>query len=459
MDNTFGQSGINRAQVRKTLVEKVKAAGIVGAGGAGFPTHVKINSLVDLVIANGTECEPLLSSDRLLMEQRAKDVVIGLAAVMVASGAQKGIIAIKDYYQRAGEALNQAICGHPQLSILKLGNYYPAGDEQILVYEACQKIVPEGGIPLDVGVLVQNVTTLSQVADALKDKPVTHKLVTVHGEVEKPAIINTPLGTPFSHLISLCGGSKKENWTALNGGPVMGQIAGQDGREDYVSKTTSGVIVLPEEHHAVKIKRLSPVDQLKRARSSCDGCRLCTDLCPRFLLGHRIEPHTVMRAMAYERDDHDQAILASFLCCFCGVCEFYACPCGLSPRALFQHLRQSLSDHKINNPLRQAPRDVHPVKEPRKVDAANMTRRVGVKKYDQKLATIEHPMVAPQLGIKLKQHLGAPALPLVKPGQRVQAGQLIAQIAKGQLGANIHAPLDGSVERVEQAVIFIKPGP
>ena len=199
------------------IVEKVKAAGVVGAGGAGFPTHVKIAARVDTVIANGAECEPLLHCDQHLMAAHPDEVVEGLRLVMQASGAQQGFIALKRKYRTATAALQAALKrqGADNIHFYHLENYYPAGDEFVLVYDVTGRLVPEPGLPLHVGCIVQNVGTLVNIARAQRDKPVTHRLLTVTGEVHQPKTLQVPIGTTIGQVIQWAGGATFEDFTCL----------------------------------------------------------------------------------------------------------------------------------------------------------------------------------------------------------------------------------------------------
>ncbi|TBR20999.1 MAG: hypothetical protein EPO63_09130, partial [Candidatus Nitrosotenuis sp.] len=150
------------------LIELVREAGVVGAGGAGFPTHVKLAARVDTVLANGAECEPLLYSDQFVMESHADEIVDGLRLVMRQTGATRGLLCVKEKYHDAVARFEKLIAGEKGMELFLLGNFYPSGDEQVLVYETTGRIVPEAGIPLNVGVVVQNVATLANIARAAK---------------------------------------------------------------------------------------------------------------------------------------------------------------------------------------------------------------------------------------------------------------------------------------------------
>lgn len=178
---------------KQAFIAAVKAAGIVGEGGAGFPAHVKYAADADTVIANGCECEPLLHTDQHHMLHHANEIVRAFSELMQATGAKRGVIALKKKYKEATKILTDAIGNRP-IELALLPNFYPAGDEQTLVREVTGRSVPPLGLPLMVGAVVANVGTLVSVAHALDGKPVTHKFLTVTGEVKKPGIVCVPIG-------------------------------------------------------------------------------------------------------------------------------------------------------------------------------------------------------------------------------------------------------------------------
>src|SRR5580698_11131480 len=179
-----------------TLAEKVRQAGVVGAGGGGFPTHVKIGAKADTVIANGAECEPLLHKDAVIMDDHAAELVRGMQLAMEAVGAREGVIGVKGKKKHAVEAVTEAAKG-TNVRVQLLGDYYPAGDEYDLVYNVTGKLIPPGGIPLDVGIVVNNVETFVNIAAASEGRPLTHKMLTIAGAVKSPITLKVPLGTSF----------------------------------------------------------------------------------------------------------------------------------------------------------------------------------------------------------------------------------------------------------------------
>ena len=206
------------------FITAVRDAGIVGAGGAGFPAHVKYAAAADTVIANGCECEPLLHTDQHHMEHQAQDIARALAALASATGAQRGIFALKSK-QRAVIPLVREACGLFGLEMALLDDFYPAGDEQILVRELTGRSAPPLGIPLQVGCIVANVGTLAAVDAAVRHgQAVTHKSLTVTGEVKQPGIVRAPLGAAMSECLALAGGALVKDAAYILGGPMMGRV-------------------------------------------------------------------------------------------------------------------------------------------------------------------------------------------------------------------------------------------
>ena len=208
-----------------TLVDKVKKAGVVGAGGAGFPTWKKIDARVDHVIANGAECEPLLHNDQYLMSREAASVVKGVELVMKSVGAKRGAIALKEKHKDAVAAFRRALKKKDHIRLLFLQNSYPAGDEFVLVYDATGRVIPESGLPLDVGVINSNVETFKNVADADGGRPVTHRYVTVAGAVRNPVALEAPIGTSLADLIERAGGPETKEYALMPGGVMRAKLS------------------------------------------------------------------------------------------------------------------------------------------------------------------------------------------------------------------------------------------
>ncbi|MBT3223447.1 MAG: hypothetical protein HN348_30615, partial [Proteobacteria bacterium] len=276
------------------VVNIVRQAGIVGAGGAGFPTHVKVGAQVDTVIANGAECEPLLRGDKMLMLRHPEEVLDGLTILARATGATRVVLALKAHYSDVVDRIRLVASEEfPQVEVFEMGNFYPAGDEQTLVHEVTGKVVPEGGIPLAVGCVVNNVVTLFQLSRAVRHgEAATYRPVTIVGDVAKPRTAMLPVGTPFSKALELAGGAVVDDPVFIAGGPMMG-VATTD-PDTPIDKRCSGLLVLDKSHPLVRRKMAPMKREVAISRAACCQCRFCTDLCPRYLLGHDLHPHLAM---------------------------------------------------------------------------------------------------------------------------------------------------------------------
>lgn len=433
------------------LAEKVREAGVVGAGGAGFPTHVKYQASVEYVIANGAECEPLLYCDQTVMSRYSDKIVEGMSLAMKEVGAGIGIIALKKKYREAIEALEKAIRGKPSIRLHLMDSFYPAGDEQVLVYEVLGRVVPEGGIPLQVGVVVNNVATLINVANASQGVPVTRRWLTVHGEVRKPVTLEVAVGTSIREVIEQAGGVTEPDHVIIVGGPMMGAV--QDNPDAPITKTTSGILVLPAEHSHILRKLQPPNSILMRSKAACDQCMQCTELCPRFLLGHDMKPHMIMRALPYGISD-SSIITSSYLCCECGLCTYYACPLFLSPGMINAMLKSELSAQRVKNPHKRADCTPFQFRAERRIPTNRLIERLGLARYDFHTQTADEAYIPEKVVIPLKQHVGAPAQPVVEPGMKVKEGQLLGEIPSGALSARIHASISGYVMSVGESVVI-----
>ncbi|MBU2701848.1 Na+-translocating ferredoxin:NAD+ oxidoreductase RnfC subunit [Sporomusaceae bacterium BoRhaA] len=438
--------------MRDEIVAAVKAAGVVGAGGAGFPTHVKINATVHLVIANGAECEPLLRANDHLMITESKKLIVGLKAVMLATGAHEGMIALKKKHVEAIRCLQQTLdeMKDREVTLSFLPDIYPAGDEQVLVHEVTGKIVPEGGIPLQVGVVVANVETLFNVANALEGQPVTEKFVTVAGAVRTPLTVKVPLGMKVEELIALAGGATSYPFAVIDGGPMMGKLIDNDAA---VTKTTGGILVLPADHTIVVNKNVSWEATLHRAKAVCCNCLGCTEACPRHLLGHHIAPHRIMQAIGRGQLSEVDVFSEAFLCSECGVCDTYGCTMGLSPRKVNGYLKKQFAKAGIKNSHHHKPEHVQANRSYRLVPTQRLIARLGILKYDVPAPLIIQNAVPREVCLTLSGHIGAPAKPIVAVGEQVAKGDLIATIPDGAaVGANVHASITGTIFKSDSCI-------
>jgi Na+-translocating ferredoxin:NAD+ oxidoreductase RnfC subunit len=275
-------------------IEAIAEAGVVGAGGAGFPTHVKLSGKADAVLINAAECEPLLHKDKEVLHAFGDDVLEGLQAAMRLVGAAEGWIGIKEKYHDVIDALRPRLPGGVDIALLR--DSYPAGDEFILVYDVLGRVIPPGGIPLHVGAVVINVETALNVARA-QTQPVVEKFLTIAGAVARPVTLRVPIGVTLAQCVAAAGGATVRDPCYVVGGVMMGRL--EDDHEALVDETTGGVVVLPEDHVVVRRRRQDWHQIARIGRSACDQCSFCTELCPRWLLGHPIEPHKAMRSLGF----------------------------------------------------------------------------------------------------------------------------------------------------------------
>jgi len=431
--------------------EKIFNAGVVGAGGAGFPAHIKANSKVEYVLANGAECEPLIHKDYELMLHFPKEISKGFELLIESTSAKKGFFGVKEKNTKAISAISQHLNGKTELT--KLGDFYPSGDEFELVYEATERLIPPAGIPLDIGCVVNNVETLYNIALAEKDIPVTKKFICVAGAIKKPASFFVPIGTSFKDVIAFAGGSKVKDYGVFVGGVMMGQLTFD--LEEVVTKTTAGLIVLPKDHYLIKRKNQPEQNWHRIGKSACDQCSYCTEFCPRYLLGYQVEPHKVMRSLGFTKTGASVWNQMAELCCSCGLCTLYACPEDLYPKEACDKAKVEMRDAGIKF-VQQKPMKVHPIKEGRRVPLKQLIMKLKLQDYDVEAPYNPEKIPVKKVRIPLQQHIGNPATAIVKKGEGVEEGQIIGKISDGELGANIHASINGKVTDVNEKFISIE---
>ncbi len=434
------------------LKEQLKQMGVVGAGGAGFPTYVKAGSQAEIMLANGAECEPLLHKDFEIMRHFPAQILAGMEAMMGAVGARRGMFGIKEKNRPAIDAIRPE-AEKRGIELVFLGDFYPSGDEYELVYTATGRLIPPAGIPLQVGCVVNNVETLYNVHEAAEGRPVTRKFVSVSGAVRSPKSFWVPVGTPLREVLGLAGGATAPEFGVFVSGIMMGTLTFD--LEQPVTKTTAGLIVLPREHYLVQRKSRPARAMAHIGKSACDQCSYCTEFCPRYLLGYEVMPHRVMRTLGFTLAGHDNWNQWAQLCCACGLCTLYACPEDLYPKEACDQAKADLKAAGIKFE-QQTPVKVHPMKEARRVPLAMLRKRLKIEEYEGEAPfdAVEHE---PQrVRLLLSQHVGKPASPVVSEGDEVQPGQAVAEVGEDDLGVNIHASIGGRVAAVTDSYIEIE---
>lgn len=436
----------------KSLDVLARETGIVGAGGAGFPTCVKLEARPETVIINGAECEPLLQVDKNLLRTGHETLLAAINALAEHFRPRQLVLAFKRKHDDLIRTWNGYSGG--LFTVFPLDDFFPAGDEQTLVESVTQRVIPSGGIPLSVGAVVLNVETVYNLGLALAGKPLTDKFLTVAGAVRQPCTLRVPLGTPLREVLNMAGGATIEDPFFIVGGPMMGKIAGD--LSNGVSKTTKGLLVLPRNLRLAERMTLSWQATRRQAMSSCEVCRACTDMCPRYLLGHNLQPHRFMRVIAFGGALGDASMaLDALLCVECGVCENYACPVSIRPRRVMAELKEKLLSCGARYPRRDDSPPARAERHIRRIPAGRLISRLGLKKFD---------VPAPLMGYKecgtvtlsLKPPFGAPCQPQVKVGDRVEKGDLVGEIPEKSLGARIHASIAGMVVRSDDESVTIE---
>jgi Na+-translocating ferredoxin:NAD+ oxidoreductase RnfC subunit len=240
-----------------------------------------------------------------------------------------------------------------------------------------------------------------------------------------------------------------EHIKVIDGGPMMGKIVGS--LDDSITKTTKGLIVLDEAHCLIRKKSI-PIQRARRiSRVACEQCRMCTDLCPRYLLGHNMQPHKMMRKISYNYENLNGADMA-LLCCECNLCELYACPVNITPKSINVLYKGLLAERGIK--YQPDIRELQPraTRDYRKVPVKRLIQKLGLQDYDREAPLKDSVYVPDKIRVPLKQHTGAAAIPIVALGQRVKRGDLIGEIPENSLGARIHSSIDGTVTAIDQNI-------
>lgn len=442
------------------LLDQIFKAGVVGAGGAGFPTHVKLKCSVEYLLVNAAECEPLMQTDKYIMRHNAEEIIEALEVMAPLVGADKVKIAIKETYEKEINSLKRAIKKlNSKVELFYLKSVYPAGDEHVIVYEVTGRVIPPGGIPLNVGAVVSNVATVLNIYDAMKGQNVTDKVVTVTGEVGNPSLLSVPIGTSVLECIKAAGCLTIKDYCVIMGGPMMGRIlTSKEAFHRSITKTDGGIIVLPENHYIRARASLSLRHIINQTKSACIQCSYCTEMCPRYLMGHPLRPHKIMRAISMSQDFTEEVFKEALLCSECGICEMYACPMGISPRLVNIMVKKELRQRGIKFSTDEEI-ILHEERDSRQVPVSRLVQRLDLGKYSGiKFADELNIVKVNKVHIPLKQHIGKPALAIVSVGDEVVKGQLIGEIGLKDMGANVHASINGKVISVSENIVIENDG-
>ncbi len=331
-------SGIKVPEInsKEDFIAAVRASGLVGLGGAGFPTHFKLNvkdEQVDTLVINGAECEPYITADDVVMRYYTEHLFDGITQTMKWVGIERGIIVIEDNKSEAIEALVNYIESDPNrfqnIQVMAVPAEYPKGAEKVLIQNATGRVVPVGKLPADVGCVVLNVTTLTVMGIYLKTgRPLTNKIATVDGgAIAEPKNVKIPIGTPLQNVIDFCGGFSKEPRLILMGGPMMGTPLSS--LEFSFLKQNNAIIALVEE------------DYILKPEIACIRCSRCVDACPMYLSPTEMKMNIVAGDIQKARE------IGVETCIECGCCAF-VCPSHIQLVQYFREGKKMVRAMEVN---------------------------------------------------------------------------------------------------------------
>ena len=434
------------------LKNLMREFGIIGAGGAGFPSYAKLAEGADLLLVNGSECEPLIYTDYIILKNELTLVLSGISEVLSHTGIPKALVCMKEHTAKRlemedGERLSDRI------SVKILPDVYPIGDEVGLIYEATGRLVSPGKLPITAGVIVYNVETMYNLGRAVKfSEPVTEKWLTVGGDIAKPTVVRVPVGTRVSDLLKKLEITVPDGYSVIDGGPSMGKIIKHNSA--LVTKTTNALLVLPDSTQAVASKRTNEKMAIARAETACCQCTRCTDMCPRNMLGYPLEPHKMVRTAMGAVEATPVMVLSATLCCGCGVCESLACSQGISPRAVIANYKELLAKNKLRF-SGSGEYEVRPEREYRMIPIEKWKSTLGIAKFDTVADFGGEVKDFARVEIALNRHIGAPAIPTASDGDIVSFGDKIANAAEG-LSIAMHASISGRVTLADGKIIIDK---
>lgn len=323
----FGKQRDPKSLSKEEIRDIVKESGIVGLGGAGFPTHVKLTpkdeTKIDTIIVNGAECEPYLTSDYRMMLEEPESIIKGLNIILQLFDNAKGVIGIEDNKPEAIRVMTELVKDEPRITVCPLKTKYPQGGERALIYAVTGRKINSSMLPADAGCIVDNVDTVISIYNAVANStPLIRRIVTVTGDaIANPQNYSVRTGTNYAELLEASGGFKTEPEKVISGGPMMGQALFN--MNIPVTKTSSALTCMSKDEVALS------------APTACIRCGRCVNVCP-----SRVVPQMMMQAAM--RSDIDTFVkLDGMECCECGCCA-YACPAKLPLTQAFKEMRKTV---------------------------------------------------------------------------------------------------------------------
>ena len=432
------------------LRQQMKDAGLVGDGGAGFPSYAKLAEGADTLLINGSECEPLLYTDYTLMKREMPMILAGIQSVVWSLSIQRALFCVKTHTAKRVSLNDGDVLGN-RITVKVLPDVYPIGDEISLIYQATGRVVRPGNLPITKGVIVYNVETMYNLGRMVKFfEPVTMKWLTVGGDIAEPRVVRVPIGTPVADLFERLHIEVDEDHVVIDGGPSMGKIINHNIAE--VGKTTKALLVLPKNVRAVESKLINERTAIARAETACCQCTRCTDMCPRALLGYPLEPHRMVRTAMGAAKAQPEMVLSATLCCGCGICENLACSQGISPRAVINNYKALLAKNKMRYVATEDV-EVRSERDFRMIPAAKWAMDLGVKQFDKLAVWGGEIHDFDRVELALGRYIGIPSHPSVKDGQIVYVGDIVAAASAG-LSVPQHASIHGRVTVTDKKIII-----
>lgn len=436
------------------FVETIRAAGAACAEGT-LPVLHELEDALSCVILNAASTEPLVETKSCLCRMQPERVVKAVCAIAENTGAKRTVIAVREDDEKALRALQKAIQdAQAPVELFKTEAVYPFDDELVLTYLVTGKSVPERGTPRDAHCAIITASEALDILSALEGTPVTEHYLTVLGAVQKPLLLKAPIGARLSACIKAAGAIGDA--ALIVGGPMRGRVLTTPSAIEatVVTRRTETLIVLPRDHPLIEKARLPMDVAMKRARSVCEQCRLCTEFCPRYGLGQNMRPNLIMRNLRREKElsetkEYREAFGDAVNCCFCGLCDA-VCPMELQPRRMNAYCFGGLKKRGF-----MVLRQMEPV--PREkvggLDTKRLENRLGLSKYGGFHDFTYRELTAGSVSIPFLQRAHRPAQPLKHVGDVVEKGE---RIALDGFCAGIHASISGTITKISANVAVIK---
>ena len=407
---------------------------------------------IHTIILNCAQFEPLIHTQKLLLNEYGREIIRTFARIGDNFKSENIIIAAGKADEDTIELLEDIVSDHKSVSLKIFDGAYPAKDEYVLTYELTGQNISADSSPFEEGILIFDVESVyNMYLELEKGLHMTHKWVSLLGEVECPVTIRVPIGTKAGDVIKYAGKITCDNPVYLIGGPVSGKPGTKYTRID---NTTDAIIILPEDHQVICKKKTNSSIELKRAFSSCCNCMRCTELCPMNLLGHPVDPHGFIVAASIENMDNTDKFLNTMFCSSCGLCEMYSCVQGISLKHILTDYKKGLLENGITIHHTDS-NAVNDDRKYRKISLKRLTSHLALSRYDKLTSLKEISWSDNNVKISLIENKDCPAKAIVKLNDLVTEGQMVATFDNDNKFP-IYSGISGVVTEVTEQYIFIE---